>query len=101
MEKVDLLINYPAVYELGDSDGNVVFIGSTNDFRKDLVRLIKKRPKGVANFRYDHYGAEWVNIKAMLLCREYFKKYGKPPPLQTKFPHGLRWFISDGELHLY
>jgi hypothetical protein len=79
----------PGVYELGDKDGNVVYIGSSNELRRRLKEHLNEALYSCIRQNTTHYRIEYTpNYKnrERELYAGYVRIYGKPPECNNSIP---------------
>ena len=92
LERLRLVPNEPGMYELGDTRGEVVYIGSGDSAHGVRGRLNfhkKHKPKSVKYFRF-LLASIWESPIDMETehCELFFERYGRRPRLQKRMPRG-------------
>jgi DNA-binding transcriptional regulator YiaG len=72
----------PGVYELGDKDGAVIYIGSSNELRQRLKEHLNEAPYTCIRQKATHYRIEYTTNytnRERELYKLHVATYGKPP----------------------
>jgi excinuclease UvrABC nuclease subunit len=79
----------PGVYELGDNDGVVVYIGSSNEVRRRLKEHLNEASESCVRQNVTHYRIEYTANYASReqeLYKYHLATYGKPPECNNSRP---------------
>jgi GIY-YIG catalytic domain len=79
----------PGVYELGDKDGNVVYIGSSNELRRRLKEHLNEASYTCIRQNTTHYRIEYTpnfQNRERELYAGHVRIYGKPPECNNSRP---------------
>jgi transcriptional regulator with XRE-family HTH domain len=81
----------PGVYELGDKDGVVLYIGSSEELRRRLKEHLNEAPQSCIRQNATHYRIEYTAYYAgreRELYKYHLATYGKPPECNDSRPGG-------------
>jgi excinuclease UvrABC nuclease subunit len=76
----------PGVYELGDFNGSVLYVGSSGNLKRSIARHANGQEAGRAGdamwFRYEQTAAFDTRVRDLLW--QYERANGRPPPRNTE-----------------
>jgi len=85
LDNVEQAPEKPGVYEMGDKDGNIVYIGQSNDVHRRLQEHTSpKPPKGVKSIRFQRVTNPHSKERQML--RAFERNTGRLPKLNKQSP---------------
>jgi excinuclease UvrABC nuclease subunit len=73
---------YPGVYFLYDYDGNLIYIGKSNNLKNRLYQSIREKKKEVSYFSF---ALTETDADAIIYEQYYMTKHGKPK-FNTEYP---------------
>jgi excinuclease UvrABC nuclease subunit len=80
----------PGVYELGDKNGVVIYIGSSDELRRRLKEHLNEAPHTCIRQNTTHYRIEYTanyTSREQELYRYHLATYGKPPQCNNSRPN--------------
>jgi excinuclease UvrABC nuclease subunit len=81
--------NEPGVYELGDRNGAVIYIGSSDELMRRLKEHLNEAPHTCIRQKTTHYRIEYTadyTSREQELYRYHLATYGKPPECNNSRP---------------
>jgi hypothetical protein len=81
----------PGVYELGDKDGTVVYIGSSNELRRRLREHLNEASSACIRQNVTHYRMEYTanyRTRERELYDGHVRIFGMPPKCNDSRPSG-------------
>lgn len=81
----------PGVYELGDSNGNVIYVGSADKMKRRILEHVNETQNACIRLNAMKYRVEYgsgCRKREKELYDEHVRRYGKPPSCNRIAPIG-------------